>query len=855
MTLDNIFEPDFRAVDLFTGRVAESAAFSSAVLHHLECVIDGTATLAELSRRNVLSFYGVGGIGKTELSQRLQRWILGEAFPGSGWGEPLQLDHPVRTSRFDLHGVRAVDAVDVVLGLRAAVARAGRRFPAFDLGLAAWWSVARLGIALPDLSHSTGFDVRGQMIDTIGDVIGDVALGFGVGQLTARTGIRIIEAIRSRRLRDRTLNDCQPLITIVEHATTDASPYVAASLAGLLTWDIERLTRSEQPLVVAFVDSLEYIQGRDRHQERLVNRIVHLTPGVLWVVTSQRSLDWADPALIGVLPAAGRHVWPGLSLRAEDEPRQHLVGDLADEDVLRYLNRASGRGGNPVLTDEAIELIRDGAHGLPLYLDLSLSIARSAAVGGVGVHTFGSPLPALVSRVFADLPDEERDIARTASLLPRFDPALLAEAAQRLSGDVARFCRRTLVRRDDHVTFPFRLHDAIRSAVADEAVHNPGAWSVSDRRARAESLLEVLRQRHDAGPDSVELRRDILELCAGICADHDLEAPWLRTALIDLPGMALTADRMPPPNQRTWIGQLSTFLRAWQGRTNRQRIAYLTELTTKTLRPDIARATRIFLAYAERAYGDKQRALELLSALYAQEPGSSLLRYQVGRTLYGMCRYGELRDLLRQSPPSVSTEEQRLRSDLAWERGNSTEGINGAAARAAYLCGIGQHRIALENDATVLWRSAVAGRITADDCNALIAEIDAYGMTLTLRTSLAAKAICLRKEPKAVDAVLTEMQSIIDVQGGSHGWREWAVMLVRALRHRDDAEVRTVREQWEVRRRNCSPSLRFIDRLFVHAGYDATFAAVHLSNRDDAQVDQRWRRIITKLVGPPWVAR
>jgi hypothetical protein len=357
---DHVFDVEYSAVDLFTNRRAEHEIFERALARHVERVLAGSATLAA-ARRNVLTFYGIGGIGKTELSRRLERWVLDDLAEPGEWGDPPLYDQDIRTVRVDFHGSGAVDAADIAVRLRAAVAGSARRLAAFDLGFAAWWALAHPGSSLPQVRSPTGSDVRAQMTDTLNDILSDAGLRFGAGPLTVRMGIRLVDAIRSHRLRGATLRECTPLADVIERARWDPSPYVAASLAGLLSWDLAQLPPAQTPLVIAFADAVEYIQGGDRSQERLFNRVVHLTPQVLWVITSRNSLDWDSTDLIGTLPAAGPRVWPGLCLDASDEPRQHLVGDLSRADVVRFLRAASGAGGNPELDDEVIERIRAGA--------------------------------------------------------------------------------------------------------------------------------------------------------------------------------------------------------------------------------------------------------------------------------------------------------------------------------------------------------------------------------------------------------------------------------------------------------------------------------------------------------------
>ncbi|MEU6546449.1 tetratricopeptide repeat protein [Streptomyces sp. NPDC046859] len=844
---DRIFDPQYTATELFTNRVDERTAFTAALLQHGNAVRDGSAALGHTTRRNVITFYGVGGIGKTELSRRLESWCLGELAEPGDWPQP-PLEEPPPTVRIDFHGSRVVNAVEIVLRLRVAVADRRRRFPAFDLGLAAWWSLARPGMPLPDLSVGN-FDVRGQITDTLNDVLSDAGAAFGLGPLTVRSGIRIVEAIRERRLRSRTLGECAPLFHVITQAQQDPSDYVAATLAGLLSWDLENLPAAKRPVTVAFADAAEYVQGDDRSQERLFNRIVHLTPGTLWVVTSRNRLDWDAAHLHQLLPATGPHIWPGLRLEAHDDPRQHLVGNLSDVDVKQYLRAASGAGGNPVLAPDVIDNISAGAHGLPLYLSLSLSMARSADGHGPAAHTFGGPLPELATRVFANLPRQERELARAASLVPRFDERLISQAAGALVGDAQRLCQRTLVTKDDHPVFPYRLHDAVRSAIAHEPVSNPGAWAPQDRAAMAGQLLAALRHRSDTLMHNSQQRLDVLELAADLCARHALTAPWLADALAAVPGFAQTAVRLPPPALDTWIGQVSGIYEAWrQGRRKSERIAYLEDYLTRPLPTDIRRRARLRLAYIYRD-GDPHNALRILTEMLEENPGSELLRYQVARTLRAQGAYEDLERHLSRHPLQDPTTSLRISSDLAFDRGLLQEAIAGSATRAQALRAAGQHRIALENETAALWRRALHGSSTPAACDTVLADADHFGETLSMRTALTAKAITLRRDRLTALQFLTEAQRLVNTQRHKIGYREWTGQLIVALYHDDRATTAELHRTWLATDRQWSPNYQVLDHLFVFAGHPARYQTRQITTTEAPSVaDQRWHTIIESLM-------
>lgn len=844
---DRIFDPQYTATELFTNRVDEHTAFTAALLQHLDGVHDGSATLRQAVRRNIVTFFGVGGIGKTELSRRLESWCTGALAEPGDWAQ-VPTDQLLSTVRFDFHGSRVVNAVDIVLRLRVAMAGRRRRFPAFDLGLAAWWSLARPGTPLPDLSTSS-FDVRGQITDTLNDVLSDVGAGFGLGPLTVRSGIRIVDAVREKRLRSHTLGECAPLLHVITKAQQDPSNYVAATLAGLLSWDLENLPVAKRPVTVAFADAAEYVQGDDRSQERLFNRIVHLTPGTLWVVTSRNRLDWDAAHVHQLLPAAGPHIWPGLRLEAQEDPRQHLVGNLSSNDVKEYLRAASGTAGNPVLTPDVVDDISTGAHGLPLYLSLSLSIARTAHGNPQAAQVFGGPLPELVTRVFANLPQQERELARAASMVPRFDERLISQAAGALVGDAQRLCERTLVTKDDHPVFPYRLHDAVRSAVAHEPVSNPGAWAPDDRTGMARRLLEALRLRSDALLLNTERRLDVMELAADLCARHALTAPWLADALDAVPGYARTADRLPPPTLDTWVGQVSGIYEAWrQGRRKSERIAYLEDYLSHPLQSGIRQRAKFRLAYTYRD-GDSDNALRILKEMLEENQASELLRYQVARTLRTRGEYEELEQHLSRYPLQDPTTSVRISSDLAFDRGLLEEAIEGSDTRARALRARGQHRVALENESSALWRRALYGRSTTAECDALLADADQYGETLSMRTALTAKAISMRGDHTAALEFLTETQRLVDARQHRTGWREWTGRLVVALWHDDRASIEELHRTWLATDRPWSPNYRVVDRLLVFAGCDAHYRTRQITRAEDSSVaDRRWHTIIESLM-------
>ncbi|WP_305784543.1 hypothetical protein [Symbioplanes lichenis] len=356
----------------------------------------------------------------------------------------------------------------------------------------------------------------------------------------------------------------------------------------------------------------------------------------------------------------------------------------------------------------------------------------------------------------------------------------------------------------------------------------------------AEALMGLLRDRHDATPDDVERRLAVLEMVARLCADHDLRADWLRRSLFELPGMGLVAERLPEPDGSTWIGQLARFFNGYRDRTRLERAAYFRDLLSLEQSPDVARATRLFLSYALRDLGRAEEALVELQALLEAEPDSSLLRYQGCRTLLTLRRFDDFEQRLRLRPPTEETEVRRLTSDLAWERGDLATAVIGPRLRAARLRSAGRHRVALENESAALWRSAVAGDAGAHECEELINQSDLYGLRLTMRTALAAKALLLLPDDAAVAGVMNELEAA-RTEEESTGWREWTVAVLRALRLGDEETVARIGAEAAPAGRSRGANWVPLDRALRYAGHRSIFPPV-------GPMSAGWHAAVARLV-------
>jgi hypothetical protein len=519
------------AQQVFTNRSDEMAAFDRAVIDHRRIVAEAPVSPVDdraQGRRNVLAFYGIGGIGKTTLSHELERRLLG--------GDVTGVDDAVAI-RMDLAEPGATDIETVLLRLRAGLGRLGGRWPAFDLALAAYWARAHQGEALQEFLDASPLVRRaaksiglGEQINESVKSVAPIELG-GLPGLAQKAALGVYRTIRERVREGRVMSNCDLFAELVE---ADADYETLSYFGYLLAWDLQHIRRRTPPTVCVFLDTFEALAGlHDQTAERFLQRTIYLMPNVLFVVTGRNRIDWADRAAAGELDFTGPERWPNLHFSNDTaEPRQHLVGYLSDTDADRYLCDALVQGDDPAMPADVRQRIIAGGQGLPLYLDLSVShfvelLSRGATPAP---DDFGGSFTAVATRSIRDLPREERDLVRTAALVDRFDADLLrAGQPSANDGTVARFLHRHFLIHDDTYQLPYTLHGALRAAIEEADASLTDGWSDRDRHDVAQRLLGELGTRLRPGADRSTVAT-ALETALPLAGTYGVFHDWLTRA-------------------------------------------------------------------------------------------------------------------------------------------------------------------------------------------------------------------------------------------------------------------------------------------------------------------------------------
>jgi hypothetical protein len=678
--------PDLTAEDVFADRVDEWGAVARSLAAHADAIRRPGFDVADFEspRRNVLVFYGVGGIGKSTFSRRLEDHLSAEGPSTTQWAPVPDGVGRLLPVRIDLSRQSGLGFEDVVLALRLTVGRLGCPMPAFDLALRRYWDVNHPGDPLEAYLRRHGYlrrfatavSLPEQIQSVLGDVAQAVALPGTLGALVGQSLRSVIGSLREHRQNVRALAGCARLADLLE---ADADPDTLSYYAHLLAWDLAQLPADRSGTPVVMLDTFEDVGDRShRELERLIQRVAWLMPNALFVVTGRNRLQWDDERLDGQLDWAGPSAWPQLAPGATAEPRQHRVGYLSAQDCERYLCRRLTRDGQPLMAEGTRHEIVRRSHGLPLYLDLAVMryldlYQRTGHRPEAG--EFHYDFPALVARTFRDLSAAERHVLRTVSLFDSFSVDLATTASGMAQDAPAlQLVERPFIDSDPAAPWPHHLHSLIREAVRDADATADDRWSPADWNRAAQRAFDALgAQLPRRGEDRARLLA-CLNQGLRLARDHGLELDWLVDAAYRYVADSVWEPVEPPPGAEP--GPASALAATLSAVARRQRVHRqevvdeLTAVLDGGLLPQSAQdLARYYLAECQRDLG---RPRESAAGMQRVVAGGGPLAADAARGLVHLGRrIGDFPAVLS-AAERLGTDSRRHRTlgDLWWTQGS-----------------------------------------------------------------------------------------------------------------------------------------------------------------------------------------
>ncbi|MEU7553156.1 ATP/GTP-binding protein [Streptomyces sp. NPDC044571] len=811
------------AVEAFTNRQAQWELVAAALDEHLRHVADPGFDVEDLEgpRNNVLVFHGVGGIGKTTLSRKLEAVLVGADQRPVQWGEPTWAGERILPMRIDLARSAGTSFEDVVLTIRAALTELGRPLPAFDITLRRYWETQHPGESLEEYLRRGGLAGRfgkampQQMQSALSDVAQALLLPGTIGTAAGALVGSLTRALRERRQTVRALAGCARLADLLE-AEPDLE--TLSFYPHLLAWELAQLPADKRVVPVILLDTFEDVGDRThRDLERLIQRVVWLMPNCFFVVTGRSRLQWADAALQGQLDYTGPTAWPGLALPAavpaartarpsQSRGRQVLVGDFSPEDCDDHLARRLTRDGAPLISEDIRQVITDRSHGLPLYLDLSvmrfLEIRRTGRTPQPA--DFDHDFPALIARTLSDLTADERHVLRSVALLDAFD-LTLATAAAGLPHEAPalRLIERPFVRENLFGLWPYHLHGLIRSTVRGADDQADDRWSARDWEQAAQRALTALGDQWSAhtGRDRM-LLVSCLRQGLALARDFRLDLGWLAEA-----AWAYVSDSvwepLAPPVRNEGDGDMTTaadalveLLATLARRQHEHRSITASRLAavtrTRLLPTDLHEMAVYYLAKAQRDLGDSAGSR---AGMQLVANGQGRLAPAARRGLAHLARVAGDFPTAHDVAQTLGWDgrQHRIEGDILWPHGDMTRA---AAAYAVARDQAEQHGVAGERATSQAQRAFVLAFTDPDDADDELHLAEQLLSGLDLRaTGLTVRIAALVRDAGAIPDLEAARALRAEIRGTGITAAEVALELALAFHHAvqgDHDKVRAV---------------------------------------------------------------
>jgi tetratricopeptide (TPR) repeat protein len=498
---NHVFVDRTECLDIFIDRLKEHLRER----HARDSLLD-----FERPARNVLAFYGEGGIGKTA--------VLGELGRAFGRLDDAALPRDRALISLDMADYNNHNFETVLMRLRAGLGQAVKTWPAFDRGLARFWATKYPGVPLVQfiakssyLSAQERSELAGQMsgvADSLVGAFGAVSFAYWLTRALAR---RVIPRLQRRKL----IKEFEPFRVLMEEADPEK---LLGYLPILLAWDLEEHRQRRNVAALCIFDTFETVQSGHRERgslEDLIVRLAYLAPNIFFVFAGRAELEWHKPENSIFLTYGSGARWSSLDSDSP-LPAQYALGRLSAEDADFYLRSRMTAGGAPAINEVIRKRIVDGSDGWPLYLDLSADLFRELALAGkpTAADAFGGSFPQLVLAIMRDLSGAERDLLRAAALFTSFDAEILGAAVPGVRGStLEKFLARGFIRTTGGKWPASSIHAALRRSVLECDRYTDESWTAQDRRdrllaatARVEDTgLAVWREAAPESSDSAEL--------------------------------------------------------------------------------------------------------------------------------------------------------------------------------------------------------------------------------------------------------------------------------------------------------------------------------------------------------------
>ncbi len=362
-----------------------------------------------------MTYYGVGGIGKTSLVKELRRHA-------KQLYEDEQID--VCMIHLDLDSDHIGAPADALYAFRT---QWPGNCPLFEFALAKYWAVQGRTIE----------QIRKQIIREDSLLFDLIEAGATLADVFAPAKlVKKLYAKGSDFLRRH-----GHLAARFDHVESLTDAELDEWLPALLGEEIEQWVTSNNKRLLVFIDGHERLFASDRYKfgkasmDDRLQELVGTAGKGFYVICGHNRIEWADN-----------------NVEWKRYLEQHLLGALANADANAFLHSI------PVTEDNLRETIVAASHGVPLYLDLctSIYVIKKQAGESIRNEDFEGAGGRVIDRFLSYLDREHAETVRALSGIECFDSRVFFTVTKALN-----------------IGLPVTLYDEFCSTSYAEILHQP----------------------------------------------------------------------------------------------------------------------------------------------------------------------------------------------------------------------------------------------------------------------------------------------------------------------------------------------------------------------------------------------
>lgn len=388
-----------------------------------------------------ISYYGVGGIGKSTLLFKLMREMQ-ERAPGA----------PNTYYSFELSGKNKDDCLCF---LAESLMRqcSGLQFPLFAAALLRLNKFA--GRELADIEKRLDNSVvNSSEVAAAVDVLNAVVPYFGLAKVAGQAGVMLFKSIKEAHEHKSGEN-----AAIYQEIEGSGAAELMQNLQKYFCMDAAPYLEQQTIPAVFMLDGYETLTNTLSRGD-----LAEVEDGWIW---GQDGLMWSLPNTLWVIAGRNRLNWDRYDSEIRDSLEQHLLGNISEKDTESFLSQSG-------ISEESLyHTLYELTGGTPVYLDMCVStyhqikMARGKDYIPV-ISDFGDTPTALAERFLRGMSSEHQRVIKLLSCLTVSWTEELAVEAAKLAGVIASrgpfddICRLSLVEKDGSRN---KIHSTLRATV------------------------------------------------------------------------------------------------------------------------------------------------------------------------------------------------------------------------------------------------------------------------------------------------------------------------------------------------------------------------------------------------------